>query len=185
MDANTYYDSATNTIFLGDGEYLSGTIFVNEENEPYSNVNITEVEFVPVKSAIQDKVGTYVKDACVQSDRVTGISPDSGHNSHPFQLYHTHDYSVYGYKKTASAEWTYVTGGIENMYRLSSEGDRTTEVRNETVKETSYVGYLQISYSNYAKGSGSTDATYKIPVYVQVRNNPCADDGDYYKKYVE
>ena len=181
----SYYDSATNTIFLGDGEYLSGTIFVNEENEPYSNVNITGVEFVPVTSAIQDKVGTYVKDAYVQSDRVTGISPNSGHNSHPFQLYHTHDYSVYGYKKTATAEWTYVTGGIENMYRLSSEGDRTTEVRNETVKETSYVGYLQISYSNYAKGSGSTDATYKIPVYVQVRNNPCADDGDYYKKYVE
>ena len=182
----SYYDSATNTIFLGDGEYLSGNICVNEEKEPYSNVNISSITFKQEESSIKDKVTGDDKDKKVQSDYVEGTNLGNGYNSHPFTLYHMHEYSVYSYKKSADAsvdDWENVSSGIENMYRLTSEGDRTTEVRNETVKETSYVGYLEVKYSNYAKGDGTS--TYKIPVYVQVRNNPCADNCDYYKAYVE
>ena len=69
------------------------------------------------------------------------------------------------------------------MYKLLLESDKAIEVRNETIKETSYVGNLVIEYSNYAAGSGY--ATYKIPVYVQVRNCPCADSGDYYQAYAQ
>lgn len=177
----SYYDSATNTIFLGDGEYLSGNICVNEEKEPYSNVNISSITFCQdTQDSVKDRISGEGKS---QYERVAGTNLGSGYNSHPFTLYHEHDYSVYSYKESASSTWSHVTGGVENMYRLSSEGDRTTEVRNETIKKTSYVGYLKVEYSNYAKGSGT--AAYKIPVYVIVRNNPCADDCEYYKAYVE
>jgi len=183
----SYYDSSTNTIFLGDGEYLSGDIVVNEKSEPYSNVNIEGVSFVPSASSIKDQRGGNGK---VQSDRVEGKSVGNSDNSHDFKLFHTKDYAVYKYKASPSSSWSSTDGegsstvsGMESMYRLMLESDRTSEVRNETVKETSYVGYLQVEYTNYAKGSGT--ASYKIPVYVQVRNCPCADDNSYFVKYTD
>lgn len=177
----SHYDSATNTIFLGDGEYLDGTVSVNESSEPYSNVHISEVKFVAISSSIRDGIPSVDK---LQSERVTGVSVGSSYNSHNFTLYHSHDYAVYSYKESASSSsWKSVSSGMQNMYKLTIESDKSAEVRNETVKETSYVGYLRITYTNYAAGSGTS--TFNIPVYVQVRNCPCADDGDYYKKYSE
>ena len=72
---------------------------------------------------------------------------------------------------------------MENMYRLNIESDKFSEVRNDTVKETSYVGYLEVKYANYVQGSG--DASYKIPVYVQVRNCPASDDNNYLLKITQ
>ena len=71
------------------------------------------------------------------------------------------------------------------MYRLLIESDKAIEVRNETIKETSYVGDLVIEYANYAAGDNSSPAKYRIPVYVQVRNCPCTDSNDYYQALAE
>lgn len=175
------YDPATNTIFLGDGEYLSGVIAVNEKDEPYSNVNITKITFEPNKSSsLTDNMGNNPK---CQYEYVDGTSAESSVCSHPFQIFHRHDYTIMQYKTSVSGSWISVTKGKENMYRLTIEGDKSVEVRNETIKETSYVGNLVVYYTNYASGAG--EATFKIPVYVQVRNCPCADDGDYFRAYRE
>ena len=176
----SFYDSATNTIFLGDGEYLSGVVSVNEAAEPYSNVYISKVSFESVESTLDDGFGKK------QSERVFGEAPGTSHNSHDFVLWHDHEYSVYKYKKSSTSSGYDVTEkvGMDNMYKLLIESDKSIEVRNETIKETSYVGNLVIEYADYAAGNNST-AKYKIPVYVQVRNCPCADSGDYYTAYIE
>lgn len=176
----SFYDEATNTIFLGDGEYLTGTVSVNDEAEPYSNVYISKVTFKSANASnLQDGLGK------TQKDRVFGTAPGASYNSHDFTLYHDHEYSVYKYKKTASSGFTNVSSGIANMYRLLIESDKAIEVRNETIKETSYVGDLVIEYANYAAGDNSSPAKYRIPVYVQVRNCPCTDSNDYYQALVE
>ena len=175
------YDSATNTIFVGDGEYLSGLVEVDERNEPYSNVCIESVDFITGQdSALKDGIPADDPAGTPQSARVGGTMPGSSYNSHDFVLYHNHDYSVYSYKKNGS--WVDVDNGLDNMYRLSLEEEKYIEVRNETIKETSYVGNLVVRYTNYAAGSGS--AEFKIPVYVKVRNCPCADKSDNFKAYV-
>lgn len=176
----SFYDSATNSIFLGDGEYLSGVVSVNEAAEPYSNVYISNVYFEDVESTLEDGLGKK------QSERVFGAAPGTSHNSHDFTLWHDHEYSVFKYKKSSTSYDYDVTEkvGMDNMYKLMIESDKSIEVRNETIKETSYVGNLVIEYADYAAGNNST-AKYKIPVYVQVRNCPCADPGDYYTAYIE
>ena len=182
----SYYDEATNTIFLGDGEFLNGIVCVDEDAEPYSNVNINKVSFEADKSGASQLLDGLGKK---QVDRVHGEAAGSSYNSHGFTLYHDHEYSVYQYRTSKNGEWikTYdnvsTTDGTANMYKLLLESDKAIEVRNETIKETSYVGNLVIEYSNYAAGSGY--ATYKIPIYVQVRNCPCADSGDYYQAYAQ
>lgn len=170
------YDSATNTIFLGDGEYLTGLIEVDEQNEPHSNVNIESVKFVSSTSVLEDGLGSF------QSNRVGGDMPGSFYNLHKFVLRHEHDYAVYSYKENGN--WVTVDDGLRNMYRLSLEEEKYIEVRNETIKETSYVGNLVVAYTNYAAGDGANPAEFKIPVYVKVRNCPCAGNGDYFKAYV-
>lgn len=181
----SFYDEATNTIFLGDGEYLSGTVSVNEEAEPYSNVYISKVTFQKSSSASSLTDGIKYDDKNggekTQAEHVFGTAPGTSYNSHNFTLYHDHEYSVYKYKKTASSVFTSVSSGVKNMYRLLIESDKAIEVRNETIKETSYVGDLVIEYANYAAGDNSSPAKYRIPVYVQVRNCPCTDSNDYYQ----
>ena len=197
----SYYDETTNSIFLGDGEYLSGNVNVNTETEPYSNVSISSVNFVKSTSSIKDKVSsTNSSIGNVQSDYVAGTSNGtSKENTYPFQLYHVQDYAVYKYKESSSGTWKTTRSfiipgtkqfttkntdnGMENMYRLNIESDKFSEVRNDTVKETSYVGYLEVKYANYVQGSG--DASYKIPVYVQVRNCPASDDNNYLLKITQ
>ena len=185
----SFYDEATNTIFLGDGEYLTGTVSVNEEAEPYSNVYISKVTFQKSSSASSLTDGIKYDDKNggekTQAEHVFGTAPGTSYNSHNFTLYHDHEYSVYKYKKTASSGFTSVSSGVKNMYRLLIESDKAIEVRNETIKETSYVGDLVIEYANYAAGDNSSPAKYKIPVYVQVRNCPCTDSNDYYQALAE
>ena len=185
----SFYDEATNTIFLGDGEYLSGTVSVNEEAEPYSNVYISKVTFQKSSSASSLTDGIKYDDKNggekTQAEHVFGTAPGTSYNSHNFTLYHDHEYSVYKYKKTASSVFTSVSSGVKNMYRLLIESDKAIEVRNETIKETSYVGDLVIEYANYAAGDNSSPAKYRIPVYVQVRNCPCTDSNDYYQALAE
>lgn len=185
----SFYDEATNTIFLGDGEYLSGTVSVNEEAEPYSNVYISKVTFQKSSSASSLTDGIKYDDKNggekIQAEHVFGTAPGTSYNSHNFTLYHDHEYSVYKYKKTASSVFTSVSSGVKNMYRLLIESDKAIEVRNETIKETSYVGDLVIEYANYAAGDNSSPAKYRIPVYVQVRNCPCTDSNDYYQALAE
>lgn len=189
------YDSVTNTIVLGDGEYLSGIVKVNEDSEPYSDVNIESVKFVEQKSSILDRLDG---DGKVQSAYVFGKDEDAQQgekNAHTFNLYHSKDYSIYEFKPSASGDWSSsitietndnksevvdTKNGLKSMYRLKIESDKFAQVRNETVQEISYVGYLAINYTNYAQGSGI--ATYKIPVYVHVRNCPSADDNSYFRK---
>ena len=185
----SFYDEATNTIFLGDGEYLTGTVSVNEEAEPYSNVYISKVTFQKSSSASSLTDGIKYDDKNggekTQAEHVFGTAPGTSYNSHNFTLYHDHEYSVYKYKKTASSGFTSVSSGVKNMYRLLIESDKAIEVRNETIKETSYDGDLVIEYANYAAGDNSSPAKYKIPVYVQVRNCPCTDSNDYYQALAE
>ncbi|WP_149554536.1 hypothetical protein [Treponema pectinovorum] len=171
------YDSATNTIFLGDGEYLSGIVKIDETNEPYSNVNINKVFFEEKKSTLKDGFNK------VQSELVAGQIAGSSFNSHDFILYHTHDYAVYSYKTSGTSLWTDVSDGLKNMYRLHIENEKYLEVRNETIKETSYVGNLVVEYTDYTSGSGYSH--FNIPVYVKVRNCPCAEPSDYFKAYTK
>ena len=170
------YDASTNTIFLGDGEYISGDVSLNTSSEPYSEVDIVSVNFEQVTSS-QIEDGLSFK----QYQRVAGSSPGTSVNTHPFQLHHNHEYSIYSYLPAGSSTWEHITNGMANMYNLKIEGDKYIEVRNETIKETTYVGKLVVTYVDYA--GQSNKATFNIPVYVQVRNCPCADDGSYYKAY--
>ena len=174
----SYYSPSSNTIFLGDGEYLTGQVEVNATNEPYSDVYIKSVTFERVTSSLKDGIGA----GAVQSDKVDGASSGSSYNTHDFILYHNHEYSVYGYRTSNSGTWSWETNGINNMYRLTIDDDKFIEVRNETIKETSFVGNLVVEYANYAAGNGY--AKYRIPVYVQVRNCPCADETEYFKAYI-
>lgn len=171
------YDAATNTIFLGDGEHLEGTVSVNTSSEPYSNVNITRVYFEGKdNSTIKDQIsGGVTQKTHVFGDDVNNQTATQ--NTHTFKLSHNKDYGIYSYHNGSSL--VDVTDGMSNMYRLQIEGDKYTEVRNDTIKETSYVGNLVVEYTNYAKGSGV--AKFNIPIYVVVRNNPCADDSSKYK----
>ncbi len=167
------YDSSSNTIFLGDGEYLTGVVEVDLVNEPYSQVCIESVVFDRKESAIKDGHDH------AQSEFCDGQKLGNSYNTHDFILYHTHEYSVYSYKK--NNVWNNVMDGLANMYRLQLDNDKFVEVRNETIKETSYVGDLVVNYCDYAAGSGTTN--YRIPVYVKVRNCPCADKSNYYEAF--
>lgn len=172
ISAYSSFDENTNTFFLGDGEWLSGTVSVNSENEPYSNVNISKVEFER-NSASQIEDGHGKK----QADLVDGTAAQSSNNSHSFNLFHRQDYALVDYKTKSGESKT-----INLFYKLSvGDLNGLVENYNETVKETSLVGYLTVSYFNYAAGTGNL--TYKFPVYVRVRNCPCADH-EYYMRRV-
>lgn len=170
------YNRSTNTIFLGDGEWLTGTVKLNSEAEPNSIVNIKSISFSNITSSIEDSL--YGSDKKKQSNLV-GVSSgqDPANNSKAFNIFHQKDYSIYKYRTSSSGSWIDKKDGIENMYRLNYESDKYAEVLNDSVKETSYVGTLDITYFNY---STLNDDVYKIPVYVNVRNNSCCDDNATY-----
>ena len=170
------YNRSTNTIFLGDGEWLTGTVKLNSEAEPNSIVNIKSISFSNITSSIEDSL--YGSDKKKQSNLV-GVSSgqDPANNSKAFNIFHQKDYSIYKYRTSSSGSWIDKKDGIENMYRLNYESDKYAEVLNDSVKETCYVGTLDITYFNY---STLNDDVYKIPVYVNVRNNSCCDDNATY-----
>lgn len=166
------FDSQSNTFFLGDGELLSGTIKVDEEKEPYSNVLITGIKFNPVNSS-QIKDSSDNSSGKSQYELVFGEENGAVVNEHPFVLYHNTDYALI-YYSTDGSSFEKKT----KCYKIPDGDSRAlSENYNETVKETSFVGYLTVSYFNYAKGSGEN--TYSFPVYVRVRNCPCSINNYY------
>lgn len=172
----SYYDESTNTIFLGDGEYLSGTIDVNLDKEPYSKVQINSVTFNNINSGLYDKTSMGKK----QYEYVEANHLNSANvNSIAFELFHKKDYAIYQYRTSSTSSWTKASNGIDNMHRLKIESDKFIEVLNETIKEKVYVGNIVIKYTNYAQGKG--ESSFQIPVYVEVRNSPCTTNDDYYQ----
>lgn len=167
------YSSNTNTIILGDGEWLEGTVSVNE---PYSNVQIQKVWFDNSESNAQiSDSPAGVSDARKQGELVHGNVGGDNYNTHSLQLYHEREYGYLSY----NGDTTY-----KRLYRLSNNDmNGLSESYNDTVKETSFVGYLVVDYFNYAAGSGT--ARYRFPVYTQVRNSPCASiSGKYEQKKI-
>ena len=167
------YNRGTNTVFLGDGEYIEGTVCVNAASEPFSSVTIKSVAFE--KSSSASSVTDKISDGQAQSYYVKSDSSNSAYqiNEYTFNLFHEKDYAVYKYRTKTSDSWTLKNNGIENMYRLISETDKFTEVLNDAIKETSYTGNLVVSYYNY---STKKDDKFYIPVYVNVRNVACIND---------
>ena len=172
----SYFYNTSNAFFLGDGERLEGTVYLSDD-EPYSKVQISEVVFESSGSAtILDGYGTSQETKGVtQNVYVGGRNQGDSFNSHSFTLYHEMDYGLLNFK-TDSGNWEL----HKKFYRLSSDSmNGLTENFNETVKETTLAGYLCVKYFNYAAGGGT--ATYKFPVFVQVRGCPCAEVSGLYE----
>ena len=170
-NATSFYDSPTNTFFLGDGEYMSGTVAVDSTKQPYSNVKILSVTFEPSNSAAdKDSTGS---DGKTQSQWVGGISGSSANNQSDFVLYHQMDYCGEINYKDASGVAKKKTA---RFYQLTNTNDASAEHYNDTVKTSPYVGNLKIRYYSVALDQ---ESSYNIPIYVRVRNNPCASNSNY------
>lgn len=167
----SYFDESSKTFFLGDGEFLSGTMSV-DKSQPYANVRINSVKFKANSSTeIKDKLDANDEDAKAQYDLVSGDitnSPESSKSK--FELKHKRDYcGEMVCKGTGNKE--------ERYYRLQNASDGPAENFNDTIKENSYVGNLEVEYYSVFNGSYNK---YSFPVYVRVRNSPCAVIDDYY-----
>lgn len=170
---NSRFDASTNTFFLGDGERLSGNITVNEK---YSNVQIKSVAFVESKTSLRDEISTNSNAGKVQSELVRAENYGAGTNSVSFALYHVKDYGCFTYiDKNGSRQ------RVKQFYRLTTAGDEAAENKNDTVKEKPYVGYMKVNYYNFAS---KTDASFLIPVYVEVRNSPVLKNNSVYSEMV-
>lgn len=160
-------NNQTKTIVLGDGETCELKFTSNQQNSTPRNLKIEfERNNNLTKKDKRDGTGN------TQADRVNGGIYNS--NTNIFTLTHNHDYAIYRYKN--GSNWVEVNKGMENLYCLDSEANKTYEVLNENVKESSYVGNVVISYTTFT----NENKTYKIPVYVEVRNTPCASNTNYY-----
>ena len=167
-EQNTYYSSynSNNIFVLGDGEYISGNILVDQTNKAFVNVPIKAICFKPEPNNKTDGHGN--KQAGLVKARGADVE---GINTQSFYLYHELDYGLILYKKNGQDK----KSGIFYGYKKNDEA-AYPENYNETVKENSYVGSLEIDYySFYAKKY----QTYKIPVYVEVRNVPCSINTNY------
>ena len=154
----SYYDSTTNTIYLGDGEHLTGTVTVNEND---CNVQIQEVVFEK-DSSTSSTLALYTK----------GTYNTVCYNTSTFRLYHSVDYGSITYQVSPSdSSWNVE----ENFYRTVSTPE--TESSNTTIQASSCVGYLTVYY--YSMATLKTN-TYKIPVIVRARHCPCMTNS-YYK----
>lgn len=148
------YSSGINSIILGDGEYLTGTVSVNES---YSNITITSIEF----SSTSESTNQY---------KLVHAVTGSGKNTATFKLYHTTDYGYFDYKYYGS-NGSVNTKTQKQYYNNKIADDDAIERVNTTIQAAPFVGYLVINYTNVATGS---KAAYKIPIIVRVRNCPCA-----------
>ena len=170
-NATSVYDSDTNTFFLGDGEYMSGTVAVDSSKQPYSNVKILSVIFEANNSS-SDK-DTTGNDGKTQSQWVGGISGSSANNQSDFVLYHQMDYcGQINYRDETGAAKT----KAERFYQLKNTNDAAAEHYNDTVKANPYVGNLKVRYYSVALDQ---ESSYNIPIYVKVRNSPCTSNSNY------
>lgn len=167
---NSFFDKTTNTFFLGDGEYMSGIVVVDEEKQPYSNVKIQSIEFQ--KSNSSSVKDSLTGDGKTQAERVSGKTANNTNSSSNFVLQHELDYSDAFNYKTANGTAT----KEKYFYRLKNDADSAAENLNNTIKASPFVGNLVVNYFSVATG---TTAQYKFPVYVHVRNNPCTSNSNY------
>ena len=170
-NATSSYNKETNTFFLGDGEYMGGTVVVDEEKNPYSNVKIVSIDFEKKTSSTElDTIGAGGK---TQSEWVGALKSDSANRLGQFALYHQMDYcGAIKYKNSSGT----VQSKAKRFYRLSNTNDEASEHFNNVIKATPYVGNLKITY--YSVSLNQEDS-YNIPVYVRVRNNPCSNNPNY------
>lgn len=170
QNGQSFFDEKTNTFFLGDGEFISGIMNVDEKNQPYSNVIIESVKFVKDNSSsVKDNL---TGDGQTQAQRVTGETADNQTLSSTFVLQHNMDYCGTIKYKTANGTGT----KDAYFYRLKNASDAAAENLNDTIKASPFVGNLVVNYFSVATGK---TAQYKFPVYVRVRNNPCTQNSYY------
>lgn len=166
-NAYSSFDNVSNTFFIGDGEYIEGSIRVKEE---YSSANISNIEFIAQETSIKDSLDDN-KGKVQSSFLGATYTPSTDGKTAYFALFHKKDYGCVTY--------TDEDGNVKQhkrFYRLSNTGDEAAENRNTTVKEKPYVGKLRITYYDYA---ASSPLEYFIPVYVEVRNCPCINHSIY------
>ena len=188
----SYYDPSTKSIYLGDGESLEGTVSVCES---HSHVNITGVNFVKAENGSTRGDGRSQEKT--QKDLVFGNSSGVSTNTHDFNLYHVHDYALIYFLQSGVTGMSFyrnhltdsITAGSTSpynekaypkdyLYRFTGLSDYLVENKNDTIRECTYVGDLVVYYTDYALSSG--ELTYKFPVYVVVRNCPCAENSMYH-----
>lgn len=144
------YDINTNSITLGDGEQLKFRTKVRESKSSMYYINAT---FVPSNSSIKDGNGRTQKDFVTGGCNTTIQSLVSNNDYYYCSLNHGNDYGSNG----------------NFYYRFGNNLDPSLSIyeqNNKTVKEYSYIGYLNIQYQTL----DGTERDYKIPVYVEVRN---------------
>ena len=163
-NATSEFEKSSNTFFLGDGEYIYGLIEADEKNQPYSNVVIKNISFKSEGTQVNDKING--NGDTLGSKIKAGIT-----NNKYFYIYHSIDYCGEIYYKTPSVQLK-----TANFFRLVNDSDAPAEHRNTTIKACTYVGSLIVEYYSVAQ---KNNATYKFPVYMRVRNNPCSQN-DYY-----
>lgn len=170
QNGQSFFDEKTNTFFLGDGEFISGIMNVDEKNQPYSNVIIESVEFIKdTSSSVKDNL---TGDGKTQAQRVSGKTANNQALSSTFVLQHDMDYCGTIKYKTANGTGT----KDAYFYRLKNASDASAENLNDTIKASPFVGNLVVNYFSVATGK---TAQYKFPVYVRVRNNPCTQNSYY------
>lgn len=170
QNGTSFFDKSSNTFFLGDGEYMSGVVEVDEKNQPHSNVLINSVSFVKKETSLTTDL---ISGGQTQADRVSGGTADGTNNTSTFVLYHNMDYcGAIKYKNESNLTKTKAS----YFYRLANESDAAAENLNDTIKASPYVGVLQVKYFSVASGE---EEIYSFPVYVRVRNSPCSTNSSY------
>ena len=156
------FNSATSTFFIGDGEDISGTMECLEDNCKASDL-VGSIDFVTDSSSQIDDNTSSDNKKIYQSSLVR-VEPNGGKNN--FRLYHSRDYGLIKYNGNASDTSCYIYGLKKNDAR------GLLEAYNDTIREVSRVGTIVIHYYNFE--SMKYDKEFKFPVYVEVRNTPCA-----------
>ena len=167
-NSKSFFDKDTNTFFLGDGEQIRGSFSVNEK---LSNVKISKISFEEnTSSSVNDSLEED-GDPKKQYELVFVAKDNSIERG--FTLYHTRDYcgevkykTINGSEKIKEARF----------YRLTNAQDASAEHNNNTIKANVYVGNVLIEYFNVA--TTKVDS-FRIPIYVRVRNNPCSSNSLY------
>lgn len=149
----SHYNSATNCLYLGDGEDVRVTLVPKETNSTFN----TNVSFTPSNGANKkpdNKNAIYIRDITIKEKiRLQTPSPTQLVNNSTslyFDLQHTFDFN------STNGFWNEVEG--QQNIQLESI--------NTTARVLEYIGYISI---DCWLGSGGT-YIHKIPVYIEIRN---------------
>ncbi len=177
-------DTATKSLIIGDGEYIESKVSVKEEG---ARVKINGIYFVAdEQNSVLDGTTDNKTQYQYLPEGTTGIKKAGDYNSATFHLSHSKDYGHYRYNNGNALVWNFDEKGNSGddavvaknwFYRMTTATDWRLENMSDVLKASPYVGYVEIAYFSIARAK---EATYKIPVYVEVRNNPCAQHTLYY-----